>query len=167
MDEANPANGVEAFCEEWYPRVSGMLTLYVGDWAVAEELAQGAFARAWERWPTVSTMENPVGWVHVTALNLARSRFRRGRAWWRVRSRLHEPTAAPDPDPSERVAIVEAIKALPHRQRQVVLLRYYLDLPTEDIAEVVGIAPSTVRVHLSRALVQLRNAGLTEDEGDE
>lgn len=172
MDEPAGAGDIEKFCDieefcaQWFPRVSGMLALHVGSRPVAEELAQEAFARAWERWRLVSAMENPVGWVHVTALNLARSRFRRHRAWRRVQPRLHVSEASTDPDPIDRLAVVHAISALPQRQRDVVLLRYYLDLPTEEIARVTGTAPSTVRVHLSRALDHLRRAGLLDD-GDE
>lgn len=155
---------IEEFCAEWFPRVTGMLALYVGNRPAAEELAQEAFARAWERWPRVSAMANPVGWVHVTALNLARSRFRRHRAWRRVQPRLHAAEAGTDRDPVSRLVVAEAVSALPRRQREVILLRYYLDLPTEEIADVTGIAPSTVRVHLSRALDHLRRAGLSDDD---
>jgi len=66
-----------AFCDEIRGRLVGSLYLYCGDRPLAEELAQEALARTWERWDQVSAMASPEAWTFATARNLARSRFRR------------------------------------------------------------------------------------------
>lgn len=82
MELLDPA----AFCDRVSGRLVGSLTLYCGDRHLAEELAQEALARAWERWPAVSRMASPEGWAFRTAMNLARSGFRRRRIERRVSS---------------------------------------------------------------------------------
>jgi RNA polymerase sigma factor (sigma-70 family) len=80
---------------------------------------------------------------------------------WRKRRReqalLDHDVAAPD-RPSDRVdpALVQAVRALPQRQREVIALRVVLDLDTETTAEVLAISPGTVTTHLSRAVATLR-----------
>lgn len=93
------------------PGLVGSLTLYCGDPAVAEDLAQEALARAWMRWRHVSTLDAPERWVYRTAFNLARSRFRR----LAVERRLHRmaPAVPALPDTATAVAVRAAVAALP------------------------------------------------------
>jgi DNA-directed RNA polymerase specialized sigma24 family protein len=67
----------EEFFEASYASVARALILLVGDETEAEELAEEAFVRAWERWARIRTMASPAGFVYRTALNLNRSRLRR------------------------------------------------------------------------------------------
>jgi len=132
----------------------------VGDPDTAQELVDEAFARACASWRKVSRHPAPAAWVVRTALNVNISRWRRRR----------REVTVPDPGtvaglpPAHEAAdspvdprIMAALLRLPARQRQVVALRLFLDLDTRRTAEVLGVAPSTVKAHLARALAALRD----------
>src|SRR6266567_3332196 len=85
----------EDFFEHDYASVAKALTLIVGDGDEAEDLAEEAFARAWDRWDRVRQMTSPVGYVYRTAVNLNRNRLRRIRRELRRRQR-----SDPVPDPA-------------------------------------------------------------------
>jgi RNA polymerase sigma-70 factor (sigma-E family) len=126
----------------------------VGDRALAEDLVAEAFARAWSSWRKVSQYAAPRGWVVRTALNT-------GVSWWRPRRREvafgdYDAAATADPGPGVDPAVVAALRRLPTRQREVIALRVFLDLDTTTTAEILGIAPGTVKEHLSRAARALR-----------
>lgn len=109
-----------AFCRREYARLVGALTLYCGDRHAAEELAQEALVRACERWPKVRQMQAPGAWVHRVALNLAKSRLRRGKAELRAYIR-HGPQgkAVHGGDPDEALTMRQAVSRLPATQRSV------------------------------------------------
>jgi RNA polymerase sigma factor (sigma-70 family) len=132
----------------------------VADQDTAQDLVDEAFARACASWRTVSRHPAPVAWVVRTALNANISRWRR----------RHREVPVPDPgmvadlpaaggagDSPVDPRIMVALMRLPGRQRQVVALRLFLDLDTARTAEVLGVAPSTVKAHLARALAALRD----------
>lgn len=155
------------FCERLRGRLVGSLTLYCGDRAVAEELAQEALARAWQRWASVSRMESPEAWTYRTAFNLARSRFRRRSAERRANQRhaLRESAAAGGvDDAADTLAIRAAVAELPPRQRAAVVARYYLGLDVAAAAAALDCAPGTVKAATSAAIHNLRAAGLLDDE---
>ena len=132
----------------------------VGDYDAAQELVDEAFARACASWRKVSRHPAPAAWVVRTSLNVNVSRWRRRRREVAVPdlgavadlSTAHEAADSPV-DPT----IMAALLRLPVRQRQVVALRLFLDLDTGRTAEVLGVAPSTVKAHLARALTALRD----------
>ena len=147
-----------AFCAAEYPRLVGALGLYVGDVAIAEELAQEALLRACQRWERVSALESPGGWTWHVARNLATSHLRRRSAERRAATRV---AAAPDRseptdghDDAEEVR--RAIAALPDRQKTALVLRHYLDLSVEDTARRMGITADAVRSLTKRAVADLR-----------
>ncbi len=128
----------------------------VGDRQLAEDLVAEAFTRAWMSWRTVRDHPSPRAWVVRTALNVNVS-------WWRRRRRevLAGDAAVPPPPAADRPAgidavLVNAIRSLPLRQREVITLRVFFDLDTEATAKTLGISPGTVGVHLHRALAALR-----------
>lgn len=132
----------------------------VGDRDTARDLVGEAFARALASWRTVSAHPTPEAWVVRTALNANISRWRRSRREVLVPDlgMVAEPSttgaAANGPvDPK----IMAALARLPARQRQVIALRLFLDLDTDRTAEVLGIASSTVKAHLARAIAALRD----------
>jgi RNA polymerase sigma factor (sigma-70 family) len=132
----------------------------VGDPDTAQDLVAEAFARALASWPTVSRHPAPAAWVVRTALNTGVSRWRRRRREMSVPDLAlvaDRPTA--DGGAGGRVdpRIMAALLRLPARQRQVVALRLFLDLDTERTAQVLGVAPGTVRAHLARAMAALRD----------
>ena len=138
--------------EEFYrrerPRVFGSLLLIVRDRDVAMDATDEAFVRALERWERVGTMEAPGGWLHTTALNLARRQLRRRALERRLHLRVASTATVPDGMNTE---VWEALGALPHRQRVAVALRYLADLPEREIAAVMGIARGTVSASLVAA----------------
>lgn len=146
-----------------FPRLVGALDLYVGDVAVAEELAQEALLRACSRWERVRLLDSPGGWTYRVALNLATSHLRRRQAELRARRRLPLPaTVAPDIDTAEREAVRAAVLALPAQQRSAVILRYFLDMTAVATAEALSSTPQAVRAATARAMTRLR-----ADLGDE
>ena len=132
----------------------------VGDRDTAQELVDEAFARACASWRTVSKHPAPAAWVIRTALNVNVSRWRRHRREVAVPDLgtvADMPSPCPASDSPVDPRIMAALLRLPARQRQVVALRLFLDLDTERAAEVLGVAPSTVKAHLARALTALRD----------
>lgn len=156
------AVGPEAFCRAIHPRLVGSLRLYLGDVESARELAQDALVRVIERWPQVQAMDHPEAWTYRVAFNLARSRLRRVLAEGRARRRAGEPpTSSWGVDVASVLAVRAAVGALPARQRQAVVLRFYSDLTIDQIGEAMGCRPGTVKAHLHQGLTALRSAGLT------
>jgi RNA polymerase sigma-70 factor (ECF subfamily) len=127
-----------------------------GDAAVAEELTQEAFLRAHQHWERIGHYDQPELWVRRVALNLATSWFRRRAAERRALDRasaLTPPAIADLSAPSQEVWA--AVRALPRRQAQVVVLTYVDDLAVDDVGRALGIAASTVRVLLHRSRARL------------
>ncbi len=121
----------------------------------AEDALAEAYARAFARWGTVRECVSPSAWVVRTAVNANIS-------WWRRRRREQiEPDAGAGVsargDRCGDADLVRAVADLPARQRQVVVLRYLLDLDTAQTALALGLAPGTVTAHLHRALRTLRD----------
>lgn len=118
----------------------------------AEEAVAEAFARAWSHWRRVRALERPEAWVVRTAVNANIS-------WWR-RHRRESPVAElPDgarADGEDRTDLLAAVRRLPPRQREVVVLRHLLDLSTQQTAHHLGIAPGTVASQLHKAMANLR-----------
>ncbi|MBY5163705.1 RNA polymerase sigma factor [Salsipaludibacter albus] len=152
---------LERFVEDRYATVVGMLTLYVGQRHVAEELAQDALVKLVRHWDEVAAMDNPEGWLTTVAFNTARSWWRRRYAEQRARRR-HGASDSVDvaPDTSTAVVVREAVGDLPPRQRQVVVLRYFVGCSVAETAEVMGCAEGTVKSLSSRARQALRRRDL-------
>lgn len=132
-----------------------------GDRALAEDLVAEAFARAWTSWRKVSQYAAPKGWVVRTALNT-------GISWWRPRRREvaladYDTAATADVGQGVDPAVVAALRRLPTRQREVIALRVFADLDTPTTAQILGIAPGTVKEHLSRAARALRREPALRD----
>lgn len=147
-----------AFCAAQYPRLVGSLTLYLGDRAVAEELAQEALLRAFRRWEHVAQLDAPPAWLWRVAINLANSHFRRRRAEQRASERLRATatSATEDRDHASDLAVRRAVTALPQRQRTALILRYYLDLSVDEAARRMDASPDAVRSLTKRAVAALR-----------
>jgi RNA polymerase sigma factor (sigma-70 family) len=144
----------------WYgalwPQVLRAVTVSVGDRDLAEEATAEAFAKALVRWPAPAAFTAPAAWLHRVAVNEVRSRWRRGRLEKRVLHQLGaEPQRhAPGPDLPDD-ALWAAVAALPVRSRQMIAMRYILDLPEAHIAEALGVTRGTVASTLSKARQQL------------
>lgn len=145
VDEA----AIRTFLGTSYPRLVAALGLIVGSRPAAEDAVQEALARAWERSARGQQIENLEAWVTVVALNLGRSALRRLLAERRARARLGERGSTLLVD--ERLDVVDAIRALPRRQREVTVLRYYLGHEVAEIAERLQVSEGTVKTSLFRA----------------
>ena len=157
---------LEQYCLATLSRLIEALSLYVGDRDVAKELAQEALIRVCEHWKHVQTLESRDGWTFRTAFNLANSLFRRRAAERRARARVNArvDVAAVDPDTASSLTMRHAINNLPEDQRQVILLRYYLDLSIEQVADALQRPVNTVKTHARRGLIALRTTGALEDD---
>ena len=151
---------VTAFCRREHPRLVGALTLYCGNRATAEELAQESLARVWRDWPRVRAMDAPGGYLHRVAMNLATSQLRRRAAERRARARAWSGTrdAYEEPDAADRVAIRQALAGLSPQQRRVLVTRFYLGHDVQGTADLLGLPVGTVKTHTSRGLAALRGA---------
>jgi len=154
-----------AFYRAEYPRLVQALTLYTGDRELGAELAQEAMARAWRHWSRIKHYEAPAGWVHRVGINRANSAL--GRRNERHESPLDaraERTAAPTVDTGTAMAVRAAVARLPRRQRTALVLRYFVDLPIEEVARSMRCRPGTVTALTAQAMANLRAAGLQETE---
>jgi RNA polymerase sigma-70 factor (ECF subfamily) len=148
----------EEFMRAHYPRLVGGLTLHCGDAALAEEMAQEALTRVWDRWDEVRKHPSPQAWAWRVALNLTTSWFRRRSAERRAAERVGlPPEEAPVSDTADRLAVRDAIRHLPDRQRAVVVLRFYDDLSVAEAATALRCAPGTVKSLTHHAIAALRD----------
>lgn len=131
------------------------LALTLRDLDLAADATDEAMARAYQHWRSVKNYTNPEGWAYRVGLNWARSRMRKNKrevVGFRLDDRPGPETAPTDP------GITEALAVLPVNQRAVVVLRFYYDWSTEQVAKSLGIPKGTVKSRLSRALVRLEQS---------
>lgn len=134
----------ESFFEENRSNLFGALCLVTGDRHEAEEIAQDAFLKLWERWDRVSTLEDPTGFLFRTAMNLFRNRTRRTAL--AVRKALGLAKSADDLAAVEdRDEIVRAMRRLAPHRRAALVLTAYLGYSSEEAGKVLGVKASTVR----------------------
>jgi RNA polymerase sigma-70 factor (sigma-E family) len=136
----------------------------LGDRSDAEDVAQEALARAALRWSRLH--ERPEGWVCRVASNQAIDRYRRRQ---RQPSIPAGPVGIVDERLGERGDLVAALRKLPRRQREVVVLRYLADFSEEDVALALECSVGTVKSQASRGLSALRShfGGPTGTDGDD
>jgi RNA polymerase sigma-70 factor, ECF subfamily len=148
----------EVFYEVHWARTVTVTGVLCRDMAIAEELAQEAFLRAYGRWKRVSSLDRPELWVQRVALNLAVSRFRRLQAETRAlgRARADQRPAPASWSSPEVEEFWTALRSLPTKQAQVAALYYVDDLSVARIAELLGCADGTVKAHLHAARARLR-----------
>ena len=143
--------GFHDFYRDAYPRLVAQLYAVTTDLALAEDVVQEAFVRAASRWPQIQTYQAPEAWVRKVALRLhldaARRLRRQAAALTRLGARL-DPQPALDPENQE---LVEALRRLPRRYREVLVLHHCLDRSVEDVGAHLGIPTATVKTRLARA----------------
>jgi RNA polymerase sigma-70 factor (sigma-E family) len=133
----------------------------VDDRAIAEELVQDAFAALYQRWSSLAEKSAAPSYLRATVVNGARSAQRR-QGIVRRHLRVPEPDSLPAADfalllAEEHREVVAALRRLPRRQREVLVLRYWANLDEAEIAETLGISRGTVKSTASRALDALEN----------
>ena len=125
------------------------------------ELAQEAFARAYQHWRKVSQMERPDAWVHKVAANLAISQQRRSRLGRGPSAERN--VQGPEPPNEDLLA---SLRSLSPAQRAVICLRFYLDWSVQEVAEALHKRPGTVRALTHQGIQRLR-ADLKKEPQDE
>jgi RNA polymerase sigma-70 factor (sigma-E family) len=138
-------------------RLASLLVRHSGE---AEEIVQDAFVAMHGKWRRLREPERAAGYLRTTVVNKARSAQRR-----HVVADKHAPRSLPDVASAEqqamagetRSSVVAALNRLPQRQREVLVLRYYLDLSEADIATTLGISRGSVKSHTSRAMSAIRS----------
>ncbi len=142
------------FFEQTAPRLVRVCFLITLDREAAADAAQEALSRAWRSWPRVGAdSSDPAAWTTMVALNLCRNRWRRLASQARLASRAYSVDSRSDELPD--VDLQRALRRLPVRQREAVVLHYWADLGVEACATAMGVSAGAVKQHLSRARQRL------------
>ena len=135
--------------------------LLLHDVGAGEEVVQDAFVAMHGAWRRLREPDRALAYLRQAVVNRARSVLRRRATAERHAERLlpHVPSAEHGALAGlERAAVVAAVRALPRRQREAVVLRYYADLSEADIAAAMGISRGAVKSHTSRGMAALRRS---------
>ncbi|WP_128381790.1 SigE family RNA polymerase sigma factor [Streptomyces cavernae] len=154
----------EEFVTARGPRLLRAAWLLTGDAHLAEDLVQTVLAKMWPKWPRIAE-ENPEAYARKALVNTFSS-------WWQRRWRGEVPHGElPEFATSDVFAEVDlqhslaaAVRALPTRQRAVVVLRYFEDLSIEETAKMLGCRPGTVKSQATKALHALRGVPALKTE---
>ena len=146
--------------DEHYPGLCRLAALLLGDRAAAEEAVQEAFLRTYAGWWRIRRPEQARWYLRRAVVNQCRSRQRRRVSEDRGNRVVHatERDASTRDEPGRRteaMVIADAVRALPPRQRETVVLRYFEDMAEADIATVLGCSEGTVKSQLSKARATL------------
>ncbi|GAA5156086.1 SigE family RNA polymerase sigma factor [Nocardioides marinquilinus] len=152
---------VEALYAAHWRRLVRLSVLLVRDVGTAEEVVQDAFVAMHGHWNRLRDPDKAAAYLRQTVVNRSRSVLRHRGVVERhaARERPLEPDVPADADVlarDRREQVLDALRALPQRQREVLALRYYLDLSEADIADTLGISRGAVKSHASRGAAALR-----------
>ena len=158
---------VEVFTGQ-YASLVRLAAMLLDDSHAAEDAVQDAYVRVAARYHRLRDPDKALAYLRQTVVNLARSSLRR-----RLVARRHATTGLPDAasaedgaiDRFERQAVVRGLKGLPRRQREVLVLRYYLDCSVEETAELLGLSAGAVKSYASRGIHKLKTV-VDSEEGN-
>jgi RNA polymerase sigma-70 factor, ECF subfamily len=150
MAEGHQGATFEEFYLACFDRLVGQLVLVTGSLPEAEDVVQEAFLRAAGRWARLRHYDVPEQWVRRVALRLAINQFRRARRRAAALVRLG-PLPETPPASADALALDAALRTLPVRSRQVVVLHYLLGLSVEEIGRELVLPVGTVKSQLHRA----------------
>jgi len=156
----NAVGGLDDFYGAVYPRLVGLLSAMAGG-EDAEAAAQDAFVALIPRWGRVSRYDDPEAWVRQVAVRRLLSRHRRARVALKALPLLGGDAVRRGPD-SDRLDVQAALSRLPVEHRAVLVLHHALQMPVEQVAQVLGVPTGTVKSRLSRA-----RAGFAQHYGQE
>ena len=161
-------NGSDVVAEIYtahYNQLVRLACLLVHDVQTAEEVVQDAFEAMHDAWRRLRDTEKALSYLRQTVVNRSRSVLRHRKV-----VDMHPPRPAPDEQSAEhaamtlleRSAVTSALRSLPVRQREAIVLRYYGDFSEADIAKAMGISRGAVKSHTARAMASLK--GILEQE---
>jgi RNA polymerase sigma-70 factor (ECF subfamily) len=145
MDEA----AIRGFVRTDYPKVVAAVAAVCGDRGQAEDAVQEALARAWDRGRRGLMVDSLPAWITTVAINVTRSAARSA-----ARRRRTEERAVPVSEPAspaEDIDVLRAVGTLPRRQREAVVVRYFLGYDVPGTAAVLGVSEGTVKTLMFRA----------------
>jgi RNA polymerase sigma-70 factor (sigma-E family) len=162
--EMDASQAVTAIYQKHALGLTRLAFLMLGDRQTAEDVVQEAFCGLYRAWDRMSDHSHALGYVRTSVLNGSRSALRRER-------RVPRPLAVPAAASAEATVLagerqretVAALRRLPPRQREAVVLRYFADLPEQETAVAMGVSRGTVKSTTSRALATLARM-LQEDQ---
>lgn len=164
---ATAAQTVTELFREHHFELVHLAVVMVGDLATAEDVVQDVFERLNRRWHDLREPSRGLAYARSAVLNSCRSVHRKAAVARKYAPRLAPPRDETDPDAAsaigDRGELAVALRLLPRRQREVLVLRYYADLSVADVAATLRITPSAVRACTSRGLAALARA-LREDK---
>lgn len=150
---------LDALHREHYRDLVRLAGLLLHDRGAAEEVVQDAFVQLHVRWRRLRDRDRVAAWLRSAVLNGARSRLRHleVRRRHQAAPRGHHPSAEDAAGAgASRDEMAAALATLSARQREAVVLRYYLDLSEAEMAAAMGVAAGSVKTHLHRGLAALR-----------
>jgi RNA polymerase sigma-70 factor (sigma-E family) len=144
-----------------YRTLVRLAALLTGDPGRAEELAQDAYVELHVRWRQLRDTDKALAYLRQSVVNRSRSTLRHRQVSQRYAQSQPPPPAVPSAEHGalellEHAGMLEALRALPRRQREALILRYYLDLSEAEIAEAMGVSRGAVKSHSARGLSALR-----------
>ena len=146
----------EVFVNASQSRLFGSLCLMTGSRHEAEEIAQEAYVRVLERWDQVQGLDDPTGYLFVTAMNVFRKRLRRAGIALR-RSIGMAPSQDAFGAVEDRAVVLGALAQLPLDQRAALVVTALLGYSSEEAGQMLGIQASTVRARATRGRTALRD----------
>ncbi|WP_426502807.1 sigma-70 family RNA polymerase sigma factor [Dactylosporangium sp. McL0621] len=148
------AQGFDDFYQGTRARLVAYLFAASGDLAEAQDAAQEAYTRAWQRWPSLAGSPDPEAWVRTVGWRVLAHRWRSLRSRRRAQYQQGAPRSSPAPS-EDTVTLVAALRQLPEPQRQALVLHHLLDLPVVQIAAETGVPVGTLKARLSRGRTAL------------
>lgn len=167
---ADRSVAIEHLMQEYGTKVLHLAYYYLKDRHLAEDVAQEVFVKAYRNWNSFRGESSAYTWLYKITVNLCRDKARS--AWWRrlvpsddprsVHDELELSTTEEDPEAAavlsdERDRLMEHVMALPESYREAIVLYYYQDLSTVEIAEVTGQNENTIKTRLFRARAMLKD----------
>lgn len=151
---------VAALYRAEYRSLVRMAAMLLGDTATAEEVVQDCFVGMHDAFRRLRDMDKALNYLRRSVVNRSRSAMRR-----RVVAERYRPHPGPDMPSAEqgalarleRSAVLSALGTLPDRQREAIVLRFYLDLSEEQVARAMNISRGAVKSHTARGKAALRN----------
>ena len=143
-----------------YNQLVRLAVMLVHDVQTAEEVVQDAFEAMHLAWRRLRDTEKALSYLRQSIVNKSRSVLRHRKV-----VEMHAPKPAPDEQSAEhaaltlieRSAVTSALRTLPARQREAIVLRYYGDFSEADIAKAMGISRGAVKSHTARAMAALKS----------
>jgi len=157
--QADADMSLEALYRAHYRPLVGLAVLLVRDAGTAEEVVQDSFVAMHRMWCGLRDTDKALAYLRQSVVNRSRSVLRRRAVAARNAAALLPEVAAAEPAGNafvERAAVMVALRSLPARQREVVVLRFYADMTEAQIAQAMHLSQGAVKSHASRAMAALR-----------